>query len=1006
MAVAVSYKQDKSFGLHSVMATQRDVTATTYDTSKVPTTSLPTSTAGDPLPYLFGTRKISSPKIAYYGNIQPYYKTTVQDRLVQALGIPSMLAPYNTNSYFNQLIIGAGGSGDSGSPRPIPMVTGSGIGYNNDISKGINPYSVAGAAVPAGASLVIPFADTPVFQHETDVTVSLAGYSMDIMFAVCLGPDVHLTRIYAGNDLLWSGDVGPNRTEISNVLTTTFDFSYQIGTVGQKVVIDPSHDSIDTGITTDDNGRLGTGFIWHGGAFDQGREPYLDEFAEDVTTLSSFPGIAYIVLKNVPSTVSGAAYAFEVRRMPNALSLAEDVQSFNEYDLNVASAMIDILTNDWGALGIDAAVIDLPAFTRAAATFASENLFASDTIVNDTAGVAAIKMLQQMTDSLLYCDPSTGRITITLYRDTILTTTPPVLTATPSNVSQIQSYKKTDWTVLPDMFEIDYINRNDPLLSGGDYVAAVLKASNPAVPPAKTRRINKFTYTDTCICDGAVASASMLLMLAVGSSPKLTMTLIMDRSAANVLPGNTMLLNWPEYGITGLPLWVDKWREFDNQKIALDVSQYQFLGLSKYFSAPEPTNAVATDLTVKTPTDFRIVSAPLLLIRWSGLGATYQSRMLYDFAVCLIEPGNNFQAHAALYDYDRKILLQDNMNYTPTAKLVLPILATDGAAHSVIESIVINAPVALAALAKEQPLGRIRNVTQKPVIIFLDDEILSYEQLTKNVDGTWTLHRVHRALIDTQAHDHSAGSKLWFFDGNDTSKLYGGRIAANPDPVRYAVVGTDLNGRTSDVLASPIVSTVPTNRAQLPLRVVQPRVNGQRTLNGPINLDAGTTFSVDWKLRTRVNDNIALADDDSDPKEQGGDDPLYHWMPVIQAYVVYNADGGIRHNLGNSRDAWFFGGIPNDNLSTATGIFDLALATASALTPAKMGAATLYLVSTRPDYANAVDFGLNSPDVAIPIYVQDPAMFHADFTMDSGIGLVADFSMNYTAIFTLPILTF
>lgn len=953
--MTTAFQRDPSFGLHSIMGTQRTLTNTIYDTSKIPTLDLPSISPGDPLPYVFGTRKIASPKIFYFGNLKPLFATDT--KVSTAQGVMAGLSP-DPNGYANQAILTGGGDGDSSTPIPVPLRTGR-VGSSQSA---VNPYLDASQQLPQRSYVLPGTMPNIVFQDTIDTTVTLSDYSIDVGIAICLGEGVRLQKIFAGDTLLWQGDL------------TGFQVVQNIDVDGNGAQLFP---------------QLGSGFIFHDGGFNQAIDSYLVATADDPTLISALPGIAYVVIAGVASSIAkGASYSFEVQRMPNRLALSSDVQS-NGADLNAASALVDILSNDWGALGIELGNIDVAAFTAAAIQFKAENLFVSDMITNDGGGVTSVKEIQAITNSLLYCDPSTGFITITLLRDTILTTTPPIFIVTPSKGAAIQSYKKPDWSVLPTAFEIVYQDRTN------DYQSAHVDAANPAIPPPKDRRNNKSTFTENCICASDVAASALLLMMQTQSAPKITATLILNRIAANALPGQTLLLTWPEYGIELMPFRILKWREFDNQQIALDVEQYQFLAVTKYFSVPEPTGYVRKDITVKPPADIRIVSAPLLLTRWGMVQSTYQLTLLYDFLVCLIEPGNDYQAHAALYDPVSGLQLQDNMNYSPTAKLVSALAKEAGQGHSMLKELVIEAPVFFGAIAKSQDYPRINALRQKPVIIFLGDEILTYERLTKNDDETWTLHNVYRGLIDTVAGDHAAGDKLWFYDGNDASKMIAGRVYNDLRPTPYAFVGIDLNGRRSSAVTAPVVTPVPTDRAQRPLRVVQPRINGHSDIDGPVNVKAGDPIVIEWKNRTRVNDNVAIADDDSDPNEQGINDPLYHWQPVVR--VVFS---GVLTDEISNRFAWDVTDGPDDTISTATGVFSYVIPSGL------VGLGTVTLTAVWFDYLNGTDFGLHSLPVSIGFNAVAPTEFAADFVFDYKIGFAVDFTFDYEMLITLPTLIF
>src|SRR5690606_25296342 len=198
--------------------------------------------------------------------------------------------------------------------------------------------------------------------------------------------------------------------------------------------------------------------IFHGGAFDQAQDPYLEEVAnlDGDTPTPGYVGVAYIILKAV-SVSDISALAFEVERFPNVLGLASGTNKSGD-DINVVSAIADIITSDWGGCGQDVSLIDTDNFLAIASKLAAEGNFCS--LINGAlaSGIDLLRPLLNQARGVLFVNPEIGKYQLKLLRFPLDRSG--ALRLYDNDTISIDTLSKPSWGDVPSAIKVEYTERS------------------------------------------------------------------------------------------------------------------------------------------------------------------------------------------------------------------------------------------------------------------------------------------------------------------------------------------------------------------------------------------------------------------------------------------------------------------------------------------------------------------------------------------------------------------
>ncbi len=554
-------------------------------------------------------------------------------------------------------------------------------------------------------------------------TKTIVGYNISLALGLCMGPLVELRKIYL-NDLVWK--------------------SFAFGLGGSD------------GVESSSAQELGT-FDIYPGDFDQGINAKITAGTENPeASVGGMPGIAYVFFDQLPAEALGKyRMSFEVRRRPNPLGLSSSVNNINE-DINVASAIYDFLTSDWGGMGISTDRIDTTTFTAAATQLAAEENGCSFMLTEKRSATDVLDMLMDQANAIVYENPNTGKIEMKLirYADYKNATT----SLTERSISRVNLFERETWAQTFNKIELEFTNR-DKNYTPDVVVSYNYNSTGEGLNEDRSLKINYPAVTEPQTAVNLLTRETQQR-----SQPSIRTQVVVDRSAATLLPGDPVNIHLTRHLIepfTGVVLRVGRHKLTDN-KVTLDVRQVQRDDIELPYAAQDGGLSDDISFIRLPPTDLIALQAPYFLAVRRGISQSSLYNNDYMLPLLFPTPADTVQTDFRAYITNKtgysgqNIQILDSGDYPTIGALSSGIGKYDDFSDMVIASIDIESVTNPGYLESVGETG----VRNGEFLMFINDEILGAETVTNNGDGTYTLGTVHRMLLDTAPQAHTAGDTV------------------------------------------------------------------------------------------------------------------------------------------------------------------------------------------------------------------------------------------------------
>lgn len=395
-------------------------------------------------------------------------------------------------------------------------------------------------------------------------------YRMGIQLVFSRGPVDSLRRIWVDEEELWSGDLTTDGT--ININEPDFFGGEDNGSGG---IVGPV------------SVRLGSQ--------SQTVPDYLAEHQSYGGQTPAYRGNFYLLLERVllGTSTSIRPWAAEVRRIPNGLSLGPSERAVNDgNDANPMNVIYEILTNtEWG-LGFPSADVDTVSFAAAATVLASEGNGVSLVLDSPREITDLLNEILRQIDGVVFLNRQTGKWDVKLARNDYDIDTVPQ--ASPSNIVGIEDYTRGSWAETQNVVLVQFTSRVR------EYQLTYAPAQDMANIRIQGGQVVKAELRFPGVKDSALASQIAWRELRVRSYPLAKAKLVVDRSFADVNPGDVIAWTDPDLGFTKLPMRVLRadFGELAAGRITLDVMQDVFQAAIPAFVAPGAGNWIPPVNTV------------------------------------------------------------------------------------------------------------------------------------------------------------------------------------------------------------------------------------------------------------------------------------------------------------------------------------------------------------------------------------------------------------------------
>lgn len=607
--------------------------------------------------------------------------------------------------------------------------------------------------------------------------------------------------------------------------------------------------------------------------------------------MPAYQGIAYVALKGVRGDIGIGKLSFEVERYSQPFGAS---QNMSDRDINVASALYDVITNEWGGMGISTAFIGA-SFAASKATFAAMLGYCSVLVESQTVGGTVIEMLQQQVDSKVYASQKTGKLEIM--------TTPRsganiggMLNISYHNIQNLNEFTKQGWGDAVSQVEIAFSNR-----ANNYEVATIVATGTQNASDLQVKEPLEMGLSYVCRQDIAAAIAARIMTQYY--VPKFSGTVIINREGANLVPGEVSLLNYPEFELWSERVSIDRIRKSNLLENTVAVSFTQYIQPDEalvYIQYPDDPSDVNWEFKPLAPTSAVVQTAPYFMASRAGLVNTdVTTDSVFPMFLPVLASGLQMGFNAyMLYGSTTPQSIITNSMYPMHGTLDNPIAKSDGWTTGTLPDIEFSGVLNV----KTMP-DLAANFKKGVFTAIIDSEMFVFSGLVDLGSDRYRLTGVRRAMVDTVAAPHAAGADV-FIVANDYGNI--SRIGF-PVPLAHiptwkfvsrSVAGSGKIDNPTTTLT--VAGYVPkASRSIAPPRPHDAKIDGVRQV-AAINLGLLQNYDISWKIRTRIAAELAFQTDANHIAEGY---TLDNVTTVFQKHRVYLRDSAnVLHTLGTTLD--------------------------------------------------------------------------------------------------------
>lgn len=551
----------------------------------------------------------------------------------------------------------------------------------------------------------------------------------------------------------------------------------------------------------------------------QERNDYLQRVIDP--DISAFRGLAYAVLRQVyigtseyPKMLSAI-----VQHYPwfwGQLDAGRNIDG----DANPAAIVVDLLTNKTYGLGHSFDDLDIDGtFASAASQFRAEGL--GMTLVYDTQSSASdlLEDIMRHVDGVLYIDPNTGQYKLQLARPGYSTVD--LLRLNADNFDEPKVVRSA-WEDTKNVVKVRYTNREDNYQTG---VVEVKNQSNIAVRGGVR---DEDTYDFRGLSNPDAANRVAARILKTVSTPMARLSFKVNREAFSLHRGAVFMLDWPAEGISNMACRVTRvsYGDLTDPSIEVEAIEDVFGLLETQITPPQASSSWEDPTLIDVPLNAvnRLIEVPHFLVggedRWVMSLGSRSHGLVLGYHVDLAQGGAYVRSASSMPSTPSGVLTES-----------LP-WAVDG------QDVTVNVPMDASQLVSVSSEERYAGES----LVLIDDELLAFQAVTQNNDGTVTLGGVLRGMLDTVPAAHAAGARAWFISAG------AGLVRDVPFEVDQVVTAglRPFSSRGEFFGGVPTVSVTTASRAQRPLPPGRVRVNDMPAPSAVIG-----TAQLDWRHRSK-----------------------------------------------------------------------------------------------------------------------------------------------------------
>jgi hypothetical protein len=665
---------------------------------------------------------------------------------------------------------------------------------------------------------------------SSDTVVIGHRYFIGVHLLLCYGQLDRFTWFESNDMELWSGSISPS------------------GSGGTVINI---NEPFFFGQEGEGGGIVGDLRVYGGGP-NQNPSSYLEDVVSSL--MPGYVDIAHVVWEQgeIGESERLGRWAFRVTRFPNNLSLTGSNYiargDIDDGDANPAEVLYEILTNTVWGLQISPSDIDTVSFQDAGNTLADEGLGFGMVLDRLTNAADIIKEILRQVDGVLYEDTD-GKFYFNLIREDYVVGALPIFAE--DNIIEVKNFSRGAWTQTFNHVNVSYNDRKKDFIKTGAFAQDI---ANVHTQNRHVRADFEYPGVKSPRTANIVARRELRHL----SFPFAKVSLIVNREGQSLRPGSPFRFYWDKLGISNMilrVLTIDQGELLDGQ-VQLECAQDMFQLSETLYDDPGDSGWSPVENLATAFVDELVRQAPRLGLNQSPQFfpdptlarilsvAKKESGQVIEFEQW-VDVGSGYEPRAG-----------SSTGTTPFGKLVnaYPRNTADlEVSDLLLFDNEINTQRLSNNVAANIEQGQNLALIQGAASDGSEDEIIGWEQLIDEGDGTWTLRNVHRGLCDTQARDHAALAKLWFVSN-------GKALSALTYDDTSSINVKHQSETTTDALDITSATALPLTFNQ---RSVRPHHPANFTVNAtrlPVATDETADLDFDWEHR--LNTDVLLLDAD------------------------------------------------------------------------------------------------------------------------------------------------
>lgn len=566
-------------------------------------------------------------------------------------------------------------------------------------------------------------------------------YFLGFQLGFCLhsNSSIELTKLYADEKVVYSGSVIP------------------AGDDGTLFTV--NRPNIYGGYSN--GGGIRGNFRFYDGRFTQNQNVYLRRFG---TLTPNYRGLCHLVAQqpNIGESTQLKPFSAELRNIPAGLGVGRTAVGL---ECNPANMIYDLMTNDWGRMGLNTALVNTVGFQAAADTLVAEGNGISMTLEQSLDADEAVQEVLRQIDGILAEDVQNQTMNLILIRDDYVAADLPLFDE--SNVKDVRSFQTKLWANNFNEVRVKYPSRDD------NYKEKMVTAQDQAAI-GQDGRIISTTYSFPGVCTAALANQIAARELQFNSTPFVSAALICNREASSLSEGSVFRWSNEEYQIVEAVMRVTNidLGELDNGRVIVECVQDKFSTTESIYSDTGDFEDTGVDGTAVATTVCGFLDLPIWFSNQLFLAAEVSSPERNHVMYLAEAPTPESVAFIGLVSSDSGVTYdaQEGTSIYMYSGLVETAITIDEGFPTTLAIQLKNLNFDPVTLGFQTTFGAADNEGGEGLLL-INGEWIGTGVLVADGDGTYTLTGCRRAMLSSMNEAHAVDDVVYFVGYADLDAL-------------------------------------------------------------------------------------------------------------------------------------------------------------------------------------------------------------------------------------------